>query len=162
MRFVTITAAVVAACLLSACAGGGGDGDGDSGNGGPACTPPPGGATISYTDNIQPIYDRSCALSGCHVPGALGGDLDLTPGRSYRQTINVPSFQQRQKRRIVPGDPDASYLVQKIEGTPGITGLPMPQTCPTPPPGGQCLTPDDRAAIRQWITECAPGPMRAG
>jgi hypothetical protein len=105
--------------------------------------------------NIQPIFDRSCALSGCHVAGALGGNLDLTAGKSYRQLVNRPAFQQPRRLRVEPGDPDASYLVQKIDGTPGISGLPMPQGCPTPPPGGSCLGPDEPDAIRTWITQCA-------
>src|SRR5262245_64445845 len=37
---------------------------------------------------------------------------------------------------VKPGDPDASYLVRKIEGTRGISGLQMPQGCPGTPSGG--------------------------
>jgi hypothetical protein len=141
-------------CVLVGCAGSGGGGGNDGGSQS-SCKPPPPDQRISYTANIQPIYNRSCALSGCHVPGSLGGNLDLSTGNSYRQTVNHDAFQQPKKKRVKPGDPDGSYLVQKIEGTPGISGLPMPQGCPVPPPGGSCLGPDDVDAIRMWITQCA-------
>jgi hypothetical protein len=51
--------------------------------------------------------------------------------------------------RVAPGNPDASYLVRKLEGAPGITGQRMPF-------GGPFL---DAAAIQQvraWIAAGAP------
>jgi hypothetical protein len=153
MRALTSRIVVLAvASTLAGCAGGGGSGSG--GGGQPACKPPA-TPTVSFASNIQPIFNRSCALSGCHVPGSLGGNLDLTAGHSYQQIVNHDAFQQPRKKRVLPGNPDGSYLVQKVEGAPGISGLPMPQGCPVPPPGGSCLGPDDLPAIRTWITECA-------
>jgi hypothetical protein len=65
-------------------------------------------------------------------------------------------FQKPDARQIVPGRLDQSYLLQKIEAAPGIVGVPMPQGCPGAPLGGaRCLTGDEMAAIRTWITECA-------
>ena len=70
--------------------------------------------------------------------------------RSYAPT-EIPRL-----LRIKPGKPNDSYLVQKIEGTPGIAGLQEPPGCPGPPlNGAQCLSADDISAIRQWITEGA-------
>ena len=51
---------------------------------------------------------------------------------------------------MVAGDPDRSYLVQKIEGAPGIVGERMPRT------GGPFLTPGQIAIIRRWIELGAP------
>ena len=145
-------ALLAAGCLTASCAGSGGDGGAPAQ---PACKPPPPGERISFSGNIQPIFDRSCALSGCHVPGSLGGNLDLSPGKSYQQLVNRDSFQQPRKKRVEPGNPNVSYLVMKVEGTPGISGLQMPQGCPAPPPGGSCPAPDDISAIRTWIEQCA-------
>lgn len=141
------------ACMLTACAGEGGGGGG--GQPTPSCTPPD-TVTVSFPRNIQPIFDRSCAVAGpCHNSAVATQALDLSPSRSRAQTVNVDSTEKRAKR-IKPGDPDASYLVQKIEDAPGISGDPMPQGCPGAPiAGAQCLTGDDIAAIRQWILECA-------
>jgi len=113
--------------------------------------------TISFAHTIQPIFDRSCALGGCHVGPVPTGGQDLTAGVAYSQSVNVPSTQQPRLKRVKPGDPANSYLVRKIQGGPNISGVMMPQGCPGAPlNGAQCLTPDEIAAIVQWITECAP------
>ncbi len=84
------------------------------------------------------------------------GVVDLSPGLSFSQTVNVRAFQVAGIDRIEPGNPDRSYLVRKIENAPGIAGTIMPQGCPGQPLNGAlCLSADDIAAIRTWIEECA-------
>jgi hypothetical protein len=147
-------ALLVMGCALGGCAGSGGGGGGTSA---PPCKSQVAGNPISFGSNIQPIFNRSCALAGCHIAPTLNGGLDLSAGKSYRQTVRVPSQQIPRIRRVVPGNPDNSYLFQKIVGTPGIAGVLMPQGCPgTPLNGATCLTPDEIDAIRTWILECAP------
>jgi hypothetical protein len=46
---------------------------------------------------------------------------------------------------VEPGDPDASYLVPKIEGGPNILGLQMPRLGPP-------LTQNQTDMIPDWIT----------
>jgi hypothetical protein len=143
------------AALLAGCAGSGSE----SGGGGDhnKCQQPP-TPTVSYAGNIQPIYNRSCATStACHIGPTSGGGMELQQAVSYGATVNQPSTEQPRLLRVKPGDPDASYLLQKVEGTPGISGLQMPQGCPGAPAGGAvCPTPDEITAIRTWIMECAP------
>jgi hypothetical protein len=154
----TRLAAAIAGLLLAGCAGSGesGGGGNNGGNGTNCQTPPP--PTVSYAGNIQPIYNRSCATStACHIGPTSGGGLQLQQGVSYGASVNQPSTQQPRLLLVKPGDPDASYLLRKIEGTPGISGLQMPQGCPGTPAGGAvCPTADEVAAIRTWIMECAP------
>jgi hypothetical protein len=142
-------------CALAGCAGTGGGGGGGAPKA--ACKPPAGGATVSFSSNIQPIFNRSCAVAAsCHA-GPGSADLDLTAGVAYGQTVNVPSTQQKNLKRVNPGNPENSYLVRKIQNGPNISGTIMPQGCPaTPLSGAQCLSADDMDAIVQWITECAP------
>lgn len=120
------------------------------------CDPAKGCPTVSFNGNIQPIFNRSCAISSqCHGPNGAQG-LDLTTGHSIPDTVNVKSTQQPKKVLVKPGDPANSYLFQKITNAPGISGILMPQGCPAAPLGGAvCLTADDTNAIEQWITECA-------
>jgi hypothetical protein len=47
-------------------------------------------------------------------------------------------------QRVNPGDPDASYLVRKLEGAPGISGDRMPL-------GGAPLGAALIADVRAWI-----------
>jgi len=111
---------------------------------------------VSFASNIQPIFNRSCALPTCHVGPVPAGGQDLTAGGAYEQAVNVRSTQQPALRRVVPGRVDDSYMIRKIEGGPNISGQFMPQGCPgSPLAGAQCLAPDDIAAIRTWVLECA-------
>ena len=150
-------------CTLAACAGGGGGnggssggGGGGSGGGGGGACKPPAQPTVSFANNIQPIFNRSCAVAGCHIGPVPTGPVDLSPGQSYGQTVNVKSAQEPNLKRFLPGNPDKSYIVRKIEGGPQIAGVLMPQGCPAQPlNGAQCLNQDDDAAIRTWVTECA-------
>jgi hypothetical protein len=148
--------ALLSACLLAGCAGSGGDGD--RGPSKPPCVPAVDPASAPrYATNIQPIYDRSCALAGCHGGVAPAQALDLSPGRSYKATVERRSTEAPGVSIVQPGDADASYLVQKIRGDAGIAGVLMPQGCPGRPlQGAQCLTPDEIDAITTWILACAP------
>jgi len=113
-------------------------------------------ATVHLSTNVQPILDRSCALSGCHTGAVPAQGQDLSAGHTVSSSVCVKSTEIPRLYRIKPGKPDDSYLVQKIENTPGIAGIQMPQGCPgSPANGAQCLSADDISAIRQWITECA-------
>ena len=143
---------MVAACaLLAGCAGGG---DGGSSGSKPACTPPA-TLTVTFATNIQPIFDRSCALSGCHDASRVSG-LDLSLGKSYAGIVGKRALTRPDRLLIKPKAPDESYVIQKVEGTPGISGQLMPLGCPGPAQAGaQCLSSDDMAALRTWVTECA-------
>lgn len=153
-----ILAVLSLALALAGCAGSGSDSGGGGGNGGntDCLEPPP--PTVSYAGNIQPIYNRSCATTtACHIGPTSGGGLQLQQGVSFGASVNQPSTQQPRLLLVKPGDPDASYLLQKTEGSPGISGLQMPQGCPGTPSGGAvCPTADEITAIRTWIMECAP------
>src|SRR5438093_13076851 len=123
---------------LTGCAGSGGGGGG-GGAPKPACKPPA-VLTISFASTIQPIFNRSCALSGCHVGPVPAGGQDLTAGVAYSQSVNVPSTQEPRLKRVKPGFPDDSYMVRKLRGGPNISGAMMPLGCPAvPPAGGLCL-----------------------
>lgn len=142
---------------VAACAGGGGgDGGKSSGGGGGCKCVAPACPTVSFNGNIQPIFNRSCATSSqCHGPNGAQ-NLDLTAGHSIGNTVGKKSTQQPRKLLIKAGSPADSYLFQKIIGSPGISGILMPQGCPGNPIGGAiCLTSEDSSAIEEWITQCA-------
>jgi len=63
--------------------------------------------------------------------------------------LNVRSVEQPALLRVQPGDPDASYLVHKLEGRVGISGRRMPFTPPYMSEG-QILI------LRRWIEIGAP------
>ena len=82
----------------------------------------------------------------CHVPGGAGDFMFLdTEEHTYQSLVDMPSLENPALDRVEPGDPEASYVVHKIEGRADIAGDPMP-----PPPESR-LTPEQIAAIREWI-----------
>ena len=152
LRVARIALVAVASTFIG-CAGSGG---GSGGGGNPCACKPPATPTVLLSTNVQPILNRSCALAGCHAGAVPAQGQDLSAGHTVSSSVCVKSTEIPRLYRIKPGKPDDSYLVQKIEATPGIAGIPMPQGCPgSPLNGAQCLSADDISAIRQWITECA-------
>jgi hypothetical protein len=72
--------------------------------------------------------------------------------------VGVPSTEVPSLLRVKPGDPDNSYIIQKLEGHAAV-GAQMPFGCPTSQP---CLPTTTIAFIRQWITDGAPAAAAAG
>ena len=148
----------VIAIVLSACGGGGGS---SAMNGGGSCAgsayggncPPPPPPTLQATfDAIQQnVFTPIC--TACHVGASAPQGLRLDVTNSYALLVGVASAEQPALQRVRPGDPDNSYLIQKLEGTAAVGGQ-MPL-------GGTPLTQADIDVIRQWITDGAQPPMPA-
>jgi Bacterial Ig-like domain len=143
-----------AALLLLGCAAGcAGNGQGLDQNGQPISA---GGSSGPVTADFQSIQDNvfTPICSKCHIGGGAPEGLQLDAAHSYNLLVGVPSAEQPAVLRVKPGDPDNSYMVQKIEGLSSITGLQMPyMEMPLPQ-----ATID---AIRQWITNGAPNAPAA-
>jgi hypothetical protein len=137
----------IAACALAAC--GSGDGFNLAGGGGPL------EATFS---SIQAnVFTPMCEQ--CHSGASAPRGLRLDAANSYAMLVGVPSDEVPAILRVKAGDPAASYLIQKLEGT-ASEGEQMPAGLPPLPRS----TID---VIRQWITDGAlqdtpqsTGPVR--
>jgi mono/diheme cytochrome c family protein len=110
-------------------------------------------AMPSFKNNIQPIFNANCVV--CHqinldVNQPQGG-LSLEADNAYQNLVNVPSLESP-LLRVAPGEPDKSYLVNKLENTQdqvGGSGVQMPYGA----------TPLSRAQIDmiiRWISDGAP------
>lgn len=108
-----------------------------------------GSTRVSFKADVQPIFNTSCALAGCHSTDLPQSGLILSPGFAYNNLVMAPSTQAAPQLRVQPGDPDGSYLERKLAGSPGIVGGVMPPNGTTP------LTAAQRAKITQWIAEGA-------
>ncbi len=84
--------------------------------------PNSGSIKATFSDIQNKIFNKSCALSGCHVTGVQSPNLS---GDAYNTIVNKPSTQGI--NYIQPGDPAKSYLFMKITGAPGISGVRMPR-----------------------------------
>lgn len=104
-------------------------------------------AAPSFASTIQEIFSRKgCTSSSCHGSARMAG-LDLRSGASYASLVGVRATSENFVR-VVPGDPDGSYLVIKVEGRQSV-GVRMPQT-------GSPLDSIDLANLRNWIAQGAP------
>lgn len=83
----------------------------------------------------------------CHNAGNRNNaaGLSLADGAAYAELVNVASSRKAGAVRVVPGNPDASYLIHKLEGRADIVGQRMPRT------GGPYLTAGQLSILRRWI-----------
>jgi uncharacterized protein (TIGR03118 family) len=128
------------------------DVDGNVGIGAADVTVSNGAPPVTLSQIQASVFTPIC--SGCHngsnpPGGALPGSQNLTAGNSFAALVGVASLEQPALRRVKAGDPDNSYLIQKLEGTPGISGSRMPL-------GGPFLDQATIDEIKSWISSGAP------
>lgn len=108
----------------------------------------------SIQANIFELTDsagRNACIS-CHtsVGRTPSGGLNLTHDVAYDQVVNVIAGQIPSLKYVTPGNPEASYLLHKIEGRAGIVGGRMPRNGPPYMTDGQILI------LKRWIDLGAP------
>lgn len=92
---------------------------------------------------------RACI--SCHTANGRtpSGGLNMDVPDPYAVLVNGPSTRNPGQIFIVPGNPDASYVVKKLEGASGIVGGRMPL-------GGPYLKAGQLQILRRWIEIGAP------
>ncbi len=70
----------------------------------------------TFTSIQTNVFDRSCAVSGCHVGGAAPRGLDLSVTKSFQHLVNAQSVEDGRLILVVPGHPESSFLMNKLEG----------------------------------------------
>mgnify|MGYP001601883504 CR=1 FL=1 len=90
---------------------------------------------VSYYREIVPLFKRSC--TGCHHPGKLKGELDLTTHASL-------SKGGKPGASFKAGDPKASRLWEEISGDE-----------PSMPKEGDPLSKVEVTLVERWIKEGA-------
>jgi len=108
--------------------------------------PPPPAAGPTFSEVQASVFTPTCATSTCHAGGAPAGGLNLEAANSYAMLVGIQSGQDPAFMRVLAGNPDNSYLIQKLEGTASGGGI--------MPPGG-ALPQASIDMIRQWITDGA-------
>jgi hypothetical protein len=74
---------------------------------------------------VQAEIDRVCSeADNCHGSGA--GGMGLSPGREFGSMIDVVSYENPPMLRVLPGDPENSYVYLKVACEGGIVGDCMP------------------------------------
>lgn len=140
---------MLCACVVaaSAAACGGGSGEGLDANGRPVGEggSPDAPLQATYSSIQAHVFTPIC--TACHAGGSAPQGLRLDAANAYAMTVGVASAEVPSLQRVAPGNPDNSYLVQKIEGHAAV-GARMPF-------GGPYLDDATIAVIRQWVAEGA-------
>ena len=131
------------AVLLGACTAGSGEGLDAGGRPlGEGGDIPPAATLESLQANL---FDPFCVV--CHAGAAAPLGLRLDSANSFSNLVGVRS-RQTSLLRVAPGNPDQSYLIQKLEGS-ASEGEQMPL-------GGPPLSQELIDYARQWILDGAP------
>jgi hypothetical protein len=103
-------------------------------------------APVSFSGQIQPMFNAGCAISGCHLPGG-SGPMSLATGVSYGTLVgvNATSGPCAGDKRVQPGSAGTSALIKRLEGNCG-TRMPI---------GSSPLSTGQIQLIRDWITQGA-------
>ena len=143
-----VLALILIATFTAACGGGGGSGAASPPPPLPPPPPPPPPAFAAVFSAIQAnVFTPTCATAGCHAGVGAPQGLVLNAANSYTLLVGVASNEVPAVQRVAPGDPDNSYLIQKLEGSAAsgermpLNGTPLPQS--------------SIDIIRQWITDGA-------
>jgi hypothetical protein len=137
------------------------------------------GAAVSFTNDVMPIFQTSCATSGaiCHGATTVSSPTATQPrpylgvpfgtpdaptlATIYGGIVDTPSNEDTTMNDVTPGQTDQSYLWFKITGTqdqltssctnPAFSGCGLAMPFQATP-----LNSPDLALVQGWIEEGAP------
>ena len=95
---------------------------------------------LSFTDDIMPVFEAYICTT-CHANGGSSGGLDVS------SVDALMAGGTKAGPAIVPCDPDASPLINVVEGGWTVDA----QSVGVMPPFGDMLAPEDIATLRAWI-----------
>jgi len=135
-------AAILSAAAMAGCGGGGDDDAGDdTGDGGTG--------EVSFRRDIAPVFADKCNF--CHHADSAT-EMDLTDpfgpeGFILRQSIAFKEYEDDQEFLVDPGNPEASFILTKVDGTqldPKVEASPMPLVI-------EPLNQDELDLVAAWI-----------
>lgn len=103
---------------------------------------------VTLTSLQQNIFGAIC--TNCHTGSNAPRGLRLdSEENTYAFLVSRPADEVPELLRVNPGNPDASYLIRKLEGASNIVGGRMPL-------GGPYLSQTQINTVRDWIANGAP------
>jgi hypothetical protein len=107
-----------------------------------------------FTDSVAPIFGTAITLGSrvgkctlCHYPSSPTGLNILAPFDSAVGLVGADALLST-KPRVMPGSPDESFLVEKLEATVVSAGAPMPLNY-------ERLSDKEQDILRKWIAQGA-------
>ncbi len=106
--------------------------------------------TPSFATNVAPIFQKRCAVGGCHSIATHQAGLTLDSTQAYESIVGVSSTLQPSAQRVVPFEPSQSWLVTMISADDvarqGLSRMPL---------ATQPLTDNQITTIIRWIEQGA-------
>ncbi|MDX2036209.1 MAG: DUF1549 domain-containing protein [Isosphaeraceae bacterium] len=93
------------------------------------------GDAIEFNRDVRPILNEHCIK--CHGPDSVSRKANLR--------LDDPKSALASEA-VVPGDPEASLLVERIESK-------DPEQVMPPPKSGKALKPDERRILQEWVRQ---------
>jgi len=103
---------------------------------------------LSYAAAVEPVFISECG--DCHGAEKPKKGLDLSKGRGFDHIVGKASNEVPEMLLVKPGDPDASYLWQKLQHT-AKEGRGMPRTIFS----SKMLPAAELDVVKKWITDGA-------
>ncbi len=88
---------------------------------------------VTFAGDVVPIFEASCGGSDCHTGQDALSSLSLSPSAAYAALVEAPSDGCEGRVRVVPGNPDESYLIEKVVEGDVCVGKKMPMFAETLP-----------------------------
>lgn len=104
----------------------------------------------SFAANVGPIFEKRCAVGGCHSIATHQAGLTLDTSRAYESLVSVPSTLRPGSLRVRPGAASQSWLVTMIGADDAAR-----QNFSRMPLATQPLTDNQIATIVRWIEQGA-------
>jgi hypothetical protein len=117
-----------------------------SGQATPAPVPEENAKKLSFNDTIQPILSENCYA--CHGPDPGGRKAGLRLDRGEFAFAPHQDSHEKYEPAIIPGNPDRSPLVHRIETKNAKDRMP-------PPEAHKSLKPEQIALLREWVKQGA-------
>jgi hypothetical protein len=98
--------------------------------------------------DAETIFAETCGTMGCHddsLQAQAGLDLVSPDVESRLIGVNATGIGCESAILVVAGDPESSYLLDKVLNAPGICGLQMPYV--------GTISASDVETLRQWIID---------
>jgi hypothetical protein len=123
--------------------------------------------TVSFKDHVHPLIAASCTEANCHDMGRTMNHWSdfTTPASTHQRWVNNVGFDfcvdvpsngiYTQRVIVVPGDPDASYLMMKLRPPTTASCQDPTHHRQMPPEPRSPLPPQSIETIATWIREGA-------
>jgi hypothetical protein len=106
----------------------------------------------TFIDVQIALHASGCSEGGCHSPPEGQAGLELVDA-PWENLVGVPVTTcgvEDQRRRVVPGQPTRSYLMNKLRGRELCGGSRMPLGCDDTA-ARPCMRPERIDLIERWI-----------